>query len=379
MMKKILAMALSVMVVTLTACGGGTANVEEQAATLTADGQSAALDGQSGDAPLIGIAMPTRTAERWIYEGEQMEALLKAAGYQVILQFANDDVTTQVSQIENMITNGARFLIICPIDGSSLSGPLATARAQGIGILAYDRLIMDTADVDFFVGFNSERIGNHMGESLMTGIGAANATPDDPLFIELFAGSLDDSNTTYYFHGALDMIQPYLDSGVVVVKSGQVTMEQAATPGWDSVRARERMENLLAAHYTNDTLAGALSPYDGLSLGIIAALSAVGYGTPGRPMPVVTGQDAELPSLISIWNDEQYSTIFLDFDLLVHTAVDTAIGVLSGNPPAKTKDYNNNVIDVPAFLADAYALTKANLPELIFDRGIYTADDLQVS
>ena len=334
---------------------------------------------QAEDAPvLVGVAMPTRTVERWIYEGEYMQGLLQEAGYEVDLQFANDEVEQQVSQIENMITRGAKFLIICPIDGSSLSGPLATAKAQGVHVLAYDRLIMDTPDVDYFVGFDSVRIGNHMGNSLMTGIKAADADPGAPLYIELFAGSLDDSNTTYYFHGALDMIQPFIDAGQVVVKSGQTTLEQAATPGWDEVRAQDRMQNLLSAHYTNDTLAGALSPYDGLSLGIIGALRAVGYGSDDKPMPIVTGQDCELPSLISIWNDEQYSSIFLDFDVLAGRAIEVCIAMLENIPIDQTMTYNNNVFEVPAYLADAFELTKETIPLYFFERGTLTEAELQL-
>jgi len=325
---------------------------------------------------LIGVSMPTRTAERWITEGELMRDQLVAAGYRVDLQFANDQVPDQVSQIENMITRGAKFLIICPIDGASLSGPLATAKAQGIHVLAYDRLLMATEDVDYFVGFNSESIGNLMGESLMKGIGADKAT--GPLYIELFAGSLDDSNTPYYFDGAMEKIKPYLDSGKVVVKSGQVSLNEVATPAWDGLMAQNRMQNLLSAHYTNDTLAGALSPYDGISLGIIGALKAVGYGTSGRPMPAVTGQDCELPSLISIWNDEQYSSIFLDLNVLGSRAVEVTKAMLENKPIDMTTSYNNDVKDVPAYLADAFELTKENIKEYFFDRGTLTEDDLKL-
>jgi len=326
---------------------------------------------------LIGISMPTRTAERWVFEGEFMRDKLVAAGFQVDLQYANDQVMDQVAHIENMITNGAKFLIICPIDGSSLSTPLARAKEQGVHVLSYDRLIEDTPDVDFYIGFNSETIGNHMGRSLMEGINAAAATSANPLFIELFAGSLDDSETKWYFNGAMDIIQPYLDSGAVVVKSGQTTLEQAATPGWDEINAQNRMQNLLSAHYTNDTLAGVLSPYDGLSLGIIGALTAVGYGSAGRPMPIVTGQDCELPSLISIWNNEQYSSIFLDFEVLAGRAIEVTIATLEGKPITMTRAYNNNVIDVAAFLADAFELTRETIPYFFFDRGTLTEADLE--
>ena len=333
--------------------------------------------GSSGKT-LVGISMPTRTVERWIVEGDLMKKQLEEAGFKVDLQYANDQVMDQVAQIENMITNGAKFLIICPIDGTSLSTPLAKAKTQGAYVLSYDRLIEDTPDVDFYIGFNSETIGNHMGRSLMEGIGAASASSSAPLFIELFAGSLDDSETKWYFNGAMAIIQPFLDSGSVVVKSGQTTLEQVATPGWDEIVAQNRMQNLLSAHYTDATLAGALSPYDGLSLGIIGALKAVGYGSAGRPMPIVTGQDCEKPSLISIWNDEQYSSIFLDLEVLAGRAVEVTIATLNGTPLEMTRAYNNNVVDVAAYLADAFELTKETIPQYFFDRGTYTADDLKL-
>ena len=345
-------------------------------APLAACGEK--TDPGAGGKTLVGISMPTKTAERWVIEGDLMKGQLEAAGFQVDLQYANDQVMDQVAQIENMITNGAKFLIICPIDGSSLSTPLAKAKAQGAYVLSYDRLIEDTPDVDFYIGFNSETIGNHMGRSLMEGIGAAGASAGDPLYIELFAGSLDDSETKWYFNGAIAIIQPYLDSGAVVVKSGQTTLEQVATPGWDGLVAQNRMQNLLSAHYTDDTLAGALSPYDGLSLGIIGALKAVGYGSAGRPMPKVTGQDCELPSLISIWNDEQYSSIFLDLDALTKLAVDVVVSALNGNPKTPDRAYNNGVVDVKAFNAEAAELTKQNLREYFIDRGTYTEDDLKL-
>jgi len=331
----------------------------------------------SSDTILVGISMPTRTVERWIFEGELMKETLEAEGFEVDLQFANDQVTDQVAQIENMITNGAKFLIICPIDGTTLSTPLAKAKEQDAYVLSYDRLIEETPDVDFYIGFNSLTIGNHMGRSLMEGIGAANATADAPLYIELFAGSLDDSETKWYFNGAMEIIQPYLDSGAVVVKSGQTTLEQAATPGWDGLVAQNRMQNLLSAHYTDDIIAGALSPYDGISLGIIGAFKAVGYGGEGKPMPIVTGQDCERPSLISIWNDEQYSSIFLDLNVLASRAVEVAVATLKEESITMDRAYNNGVVDVKAFLADAFELTKKNIPEYFFDRGTLTEADLQ--
>ena len=309
---------------------------------------------------LVGVSMPTKTTERWIREGELMAELLIEAGYEVDLQFANDRIPDQISQIEKMITGGAKFLIICPIDGSTIGGALAMAKSRDIQVLSYDRLLMDTNDVDYFVGFDSESIGKLMGESLIAGIGADGASADDPLYIELFAGSVDDSNTPYYFEGAMEVIRPYIDSGKIIVKSGQTELNEVATPAWDGMKAYGRMHSLLSDYYTDDILAGVLSPYDGISLGIIGALKDVGYGTAGRPMPAVTGQDCEMPSLVSIMNNEQYSSIYLDLDLLARYAVDVARAMLEQTPIQSASAYNNGVKDVPAYLAAACELTKAN-------------------
>jgi len=360
-MKKVLAILVSLILVV---------------SLMTACTPKQSTDGGDGKGTLIGISMPTKSTERWIVEGELMRDQLLADGYEVDLQYANDQVPEQVSQIENMITKGAKFLIICPIDGESLSEPLSKAKGQNIQILAYDRLLMKTNDVDYFVGFDSESIGNLMGQSLMAGIGAD--SKEGPLYIELFAGSLDDSNTPYYFNGAMEKIQPYIDSGKVVVKSGQTSLNEVATPGWDGITAQNRMQNLLSAHYTNDTLAGALSPYDGISLGIIGALKAVGYGSADRPMPAVTGQDCELPSLISIWNDEQYSSIFLDLDVLGSRAVNVVKALLKGESIAVTTTYHNESKEVDCYLADAFELTKLTIPKYFFERGTLTEADLQL-
>ncbi len=371
-MKKVLAVIISVLLAaSLVACGGNVA-------TSGDGGQVTGTKGTDGtrqtDNYLIGISMPTKTAERWVIEGELMQKQLQDAGYQVDLQYANDEVPAQVSQIENMVTKGAKFLIVCPIDGEALSEPLSTAKAQGIQILAYDRLVMGTDNVDYFVGFDSQAIGNIMGESLMRGIGAD--TAQGPLYIELFAGSLDDSNTQYYFNGAVEKIQPYIDSGKVVVKSGQTALNECATDQWESLKAQSRMENLLSAHYTNDVLAGALSPYDGLSLGIIGALKAVGYGTADKPMPAVTGQDCEFPSLVSIYNGEQYSSVYLDLELLASRAVEVAKAMIEGKTISASLTYDNGVKEVTAYLADATELSKDNIKQVFIDSGIYTAEQL---
>ena len=351
---------LSLTIILLTACAGSSSG------------------GPSSDAGLVGISMPTRIVERWIFEGDFMKEALEAEGFEVDLQFANDQIMDQVAQIENMITNGAKFLIICPIDGTTLSAPLAKAKENDAYVLSYDRLIEGTPDVDFFAAFDSPSIGNQLGKSLMEGIGAANATPDNPLFIELFAGSLDDSETIFYFEGAMEMIQPYLDSGAVVVKSNQVTLEQTATPGWDGLVAQNRMQNLLSAHYTTDTIAGVLSPYDGLSLGIISAFRAVGYGADDKPMPIVTGQDCERPSLISIWNNEQYSSIFLDFPLVAGRVVEITLATLRGETVSMDMTRNNGAADIATFIVAANVITKENIPEFFFDRGTLTEEDLQL-
>ncbi|WP_261165606.1 multiple monosaccharide ABC transporter substrate-binding protein [Microbacterium sp. Marseille-Q6965] len=330
---------------------------------------------------MIGVAMPTQQSERWIADGENVQATLEDMGYQVDLQYANDDIPTQVSQIENMISSGADALIIASIDGTTLTDVLQQAADNDIPVIAYDRLINGTENVDYYTTFDNYQVGVQQATSLLTGLGVLDENGEEtgeegPFNIELFAGSPDDNNANFFWDGAMDTLQPYLDSGVLTVPSGQVEFDQAAILRWLPETAQERMENILTI--IGDTrLDGVLSPYDGLSIGIISALTSGGYSA--DDLPVVTGQDAEVGSVKSILAGEQYSTIFKDTRLLGETAAEMVDALMHGEEPEvnDTETYDNTVKVVPAYLHDSVIVTAENYEEVLVDSGYYSADELQ--
>jgi len=289
----------------LAACSGSGAGTTAEPSTSG----SAAAPAAAG--ALVGVAMPTKSSERWIADGNNVKTQLEALGYKVDLQYAEDDIPTQVNQIDTMITKGAKLLIIASIDGTALTSQLEQAHANGIQVIAYDRLIRNSANVDYYATFDNFKVGVQQATSLLTGLGVLDASGKDagvkgPLNVELFAGSPDDNNATFFFNGAMSILQPYIDSKVLVVKSGQTDFKTVATLRWDPATAQSRMENVLTSTYSDGSLvAGVLSPYDGLSIGILGALKGVGYGTASQPWPIVTGQDAEAASVKSIIAGEQ--------------------------------------------------------------------------
>ena len=337
----------------------------------TADKQDAA--GDTGGA-LVGVTMPTRSSERWIGDGDNLKKQLEAKGYKVDLQYAEDDIPTQVSQVENMVTKGVDILVIAAIDGTALGDVLETAESQDIPVIAYDRLIRESDTVDYYTTFDNFKVGVLQAESLVEGL---KASGEGPYNVELFAGSPDDNNATFFFNGAMSVLQPMIDSGEIVVPSGQTDFEQVAILRWDPATAQKRMEDILTSTYASEKVQGVLSPYDGLSLGIIAALTGNGYTS--ADLPVVTGQDAEVQSVKSILADEQYSTIFKDTRELAKVTVDMikAIGADEEPEVNDTETYDNGVIVVPSYLLDPVTVTKDNVTEVLVDSGYYTEDEIQ--
>lgn len=331
----------------------------------------------SAQAGRIGIAMPTKSSERWIHDGNNLKESLEALGYKVDLQYAEDNVDEQIAQVENMLTHGVDALIIASIDGSTLTNVLKHAKEQNVVVVSYDRLLVNSPDVDYFATFDSIAIGELQATSLLTGLGVLDGAKG-PFNVELFAGSLDDSNTPLYFEGALNILQPYIDSGVLVVRSGQTQLSQCAIEGWDSLKAQARMDNLISAHYSGGEICdGVLSPYDGLSIGILSALKAVGYGTSDLKIPIVTGQDCEVTSIKSMIAGEQYSSIFNNTASLAKVAVDLTTQALSGGKVETNSTYNNGSVDVPAMAISAVIITLDNYEAELVDSGYIAADLLK--
>ncbi|WP_433598764.1 multiple monosaccharide ABC transporter substrate-binding protein [Nocardia sp. CA-135953] len=346
------------------------------AALLAAAACSVEDSGNSSAASgMIGIAMPTKSSERWVADGNNIVKQFKDLGYDTDLQYAEDVIETQVSQIENMITRGVKALVIAAIDNKSLTGVLQQAKTNKIAVIAYDRLIRDTANVDYYATFDNFKVGVLEANYIVDRLGLRDGK--GPFSIELFAGSPDDNNTYYFFNGAMSVIRPYLDSGKLVVRSGQTAIDQVTTLRWDGATAQSRMENLLSANYSTTNIDAVLSPYDGLSIGIVSALKAVGYGRGDKKMPVVTGQDAEKASVKSIIAGEQTMTVFKDTRDLAKRAVQMVNAILtSGTPETNdTTSYDNGAKKVPSYLLQPVSVDKDNYRKVLIDSGYYSERD----
>lgn len=342
--------------------------------TLLAVVLAACSSGGSGKGS-VGIAMPTKSSERWVADGDNMKKEFEALGYKVDLQYAEDVIENQVSQIENMITKGVDVLVIAAIDGESLTEVLAKAADENISVIAYDRLIRNTPHLSYYATFDNFKVGVLQASYIEDKLGLKEGK--GPFNIELFAGSPDDNNAYFFFNGAMSVLQPYIDSGKLVVKSGQTQMEQVATLRWDGATAQARMDNLLSANYTSDVIHAVLSPYDGISIGIISSLKGVGYGSADKPMPIISGQDAELASVKSIIAGEQTSTIFKDTRELAKVAVSMAEAVLEGKEATinDTETYDNGVKVVPSYLLEPVSVDVTNYKEVLIDSGYYSESD----
>ncbi len=325
----------------------------------------------AADKVTVGIAMPTKSSARWIADGDNMVKVLTARGYGTDLQYAEDDIPNQLAQIENMVTKGDKVLVIASIDGTTLSDVLKQAADKGIKVIAYDRLIKGTANVDYYTTFDNFKVGVLQAGSLVKALGLADGK--GPFNIELFGGSPDDNNAFFFYNGAMSVLQPYLTSGKLVVGSGQMGMDKVSTLRWDPATAQARMDNLLSAYYTNKRVDAVLSPYDGLSIGILSSLKGVGYGSGGNPIPFVSGQDSEVQSVKSILAGEQYSSIFKDTRQLATVTADMIDSMETGKPVTvnDTKTYNNGVKIVPSFLLNPVVVDKTNWKPILIDSGYY--------
>ena len=312
--------------------------------------------------------MPTQSLQRWNQDGANMKAKLEAKGYKVDLQYANNDINTQVQQLENMITKGCKVLVIASIDGSVLSDVLKKAKDNGIKVIAYDRLIMNTPNVDYYATFDNFKVGVIQGQYIEKALGLDNGK--GPFNIELFAGSPDDNNATFFFKGAMSILKPYIDSKKLVVPTGQTDFTTIAIQSWNSAKAQARMDNLIAAKYAGKTkLDVVLSPNDSLAIGIVASLKNAGYGTAKKPYPVLTGQDCDKANVKAMIAGQQSMSIFKDTRTLAAKVVEMVEAIMQGKdaPVNDTKTYNNGVKVVPSFLCDPVYADKNNYKALLID------------
>jgi putative multiple sugar transport system substrate-binding protein len=331
---------------------------------------------QAQDKGTVGVAMPTKTSTRWVSDGNSMVTALAAKGYKADLQYADDDIPNQLAQIENMITKGVKVLVIAAIDGSTLSNALQKAADKGIKVVAYDRLIVGSKNVDYYATFDNFQVGVLQAQSLEKALGLKEGK--GPFNIELFGGSADDNNAFFFYDGAMSVLDPYIKSGKLVVQSKQLGMNKVSTLRWDGAVAQARMDNLLSAYYGKAKVNAVLSPYDGLSIGILSSLKGVGYGSAGQPFPFVSGQDAEVPSVKSIIRKEQYSTIFKDTRELAKVTANMVDAMLSGKKVEinDTKTYNNKVKIVPSYLLKPVSVDLSNYKQVLVGSGYIKEEQL---
>lgn len=337
----------------------------------------------------IGVSLPSQDEERWITDGSAIKEGLEKIGYQVDLQYANNDIPTQQQQVDQMITQGADLLLLAPLDGTALTPQLQAAAGSNIPIISYDRFVRNSADVDVYVTFDNFKVGAQQATSLLMGLGVLNKDGSEgsakgPFNIELFGGSLDDNNATFVFNGGMSVLQKYIDNGTLIITSGQNKLAQVATENWSQQKAQERMDNLLTASYTGGpALHGVLTPNDSVARGVITSLRNAGYGptlTSGqKPMPVTTGQDAEVASVKLINDDVQFSTVFKDTRALAAQAVSAAEDLLAGKEPEvnDTKSYDNGSKIVPSFLVPIQPIYKDTIKTALIDSGYYTAAEVE--
>ncbi|MEU3981627.1 multiple monosaccharide ABC transporter substrate-binding protein [Streptomyces sp. NPDC026672] len=358
-----------------------TAGAAALALTLSACGQnsSGGSEDDSADAKggTIGVAMPTKSSERWIADGDNVVKNLKAKGYQTKLVYGEDDPDQQVSQIENLITQGVKGLIIAAIDNKSLNNVLQEAADAHIPVIAYDRLILGSKNVDYYASFDNSKVGELQANYIVDKLGLKDGK--GPFNIELFAGSNDDNNTKYFFGGAMSVLKPYIDSKKLVVRSGQTALNQVTTLRWDGATAQKRMDDVLTSSYKSQRVDAVLSPYDGISIGVLSALKSDGYGSKSKPLPVITGQDAELASVKSIIAGEQTQTVYKDTRKLADVAAGMVDDVLNKKKPEvnDTKTYDNGSKVVPSYLLQPVSVDQTNYEDVLVKGGYYTDSELK--
>ena len=321
----------------------------------------------------VGVSMPTKDLQRWNQDGENMEAKLKEAGYEVDLQFANNDVNTQLTQVQTMIDNGCDVVVIAAIEGSSLGSALEKAGEKGIPVIAYDRLLMESDAVSYYATFDNYMVGTVQGTFVKDALDLDNA--EGPFNIEFTAGDPGDNNAGFFFNGAMDVLKPYIESGKLVVPSGQTEFEQVATPTWKTDVAQARAEDILASNYADGTELDAwLCSNDSTALGVTNALEANYVGE----WPIITGQDCDIQNTKNMIAGKQSMSVFKDTRTLAAQVVKMVGQILKGEEVDvnDTETYNNNVKVVPSFLCEPVFANADNYKELLIDSGYYTEDQL---
>ena len=324
------------------------------------------------DGDLIGILMPTKEQTTWSNQARLLEEQFQAAGFTTSTEYAEDDSAKQAMQIENMVTKGAKALVIAAVDCASLTDACEKAKAAGCVIVADDRLITNTEAVDYYVTFDLVRLGEMQGQYVADALGLEEN--DGPFTMEIFSGSQDDTNSLQFYNGEMNILQPYIDSGKLVVKSGQSGYTESAIQSWDSSKAQNRMDNLLSGFYADEKVDAVVCAADCLAIGVVSSLDSMGYA-PGEDWPVITGQDAELAGVKNILEGKQAMTVFLDDETRVGIIVPVVADLLEGKEIEPDLTYDNGVFEVPTKTYAPTVIDKDNVDFLV-EAGMYSEEEI---
>jgi putative multiple sugar transport system substrate-binding protein len=366
---------------TTAAAGGG----ETTAAETSADGgETTAAD--AGGKKKIGVSMPTQSLERWNRDGSYLKEKFEEKGYEVKLTFSDNKIDQQVKDLEGLISDNVSLLVIAAIDGESLTQVLTDAKAANIPVISYDRLIMNTDAVSYYVSFDNYTVGKLQGQFVENALDLKNAG-DKSYNIEFTAGDPADNNAGFFFNGAYDVLKPYIESGVLKVPSGQTEFDKVATPKWDTAKAMERMQNILGSYYTDTQLDVALCSNDSTALGVT---QAIGTDYNGKNSVIITGQDGDVANLANIVDGKQTMTVYKAVANEAVATIDLGVALLDGKTPDAgliseagwgfdvaydTESYNNNTGIIPSYLLVPTVVTKDNIQKELVDTGYYTLDD----
>ena len=385
MSKKLLSVLLSTAMVAalLVGCGNSAAETEAPAAETEEAAPAEEAPAEEAEAPAeeapstgtkVGVSMPTKDLQRWNQDGANMQAELEAAGYEVDLQYAGNDETQQLAQIENMISGGANVLVIAAIEASSLGEALDMAKAANIPVIAYDRLLMNSDAVSYYATFDNYKVGVTQGQYIVDTLDLDNA--EGPFNLEITAGDPGDNNAPFFYNGAMDTLKPYIESGKLVVKSGQTEFEEVGTPQWKTETAQSRADNIISSFYADGTNIDVwLCSNDSTALGVTNALAANYDGE----YPIITGQDCDIANTKNMIDGKQSMSVFKDTRTLASQVVKMVGQILNGEEVEvnDTETYDNGTGVIPSFLCEPVFADANNYKELLIDSGYYTEDQLQ--
>ena len=384
-MKKITILFFLILSLSLAGCKGAQGIRQDQNSEITDTNEPAEDTHEDGNEPSegrtvikrVGVAMPTRTSERWINDGMSIKARLETLGYEVDLQYADDDIDLQISQIESMIRNDVSCLVISSIDSTRLVDVLKEAKNNGIAVIAYDRLLMDTDAVSYYASFDNKEVGTLIGNYIEDRMNLKEASRTGKSYtIEFFMGSPDDNNALFLYTGVMDVLKSYIDNGTLVCRSGKTSFRETCILRWSDTKAEEMCSDLIREYYRSGDLDIACSAFDGFDYGILRSWQRAGLSM--EDLPLITGQDAEKAAVKNIAEGRQAMTIYKDTRILAAKCVTMVQALLEGGKPEinDTSQYNNNVLTVPSYLCTPVVIDKDNYEDVLIGGGYYTKEQL---